>query len=182
MGRIEFFTSPDGMVNILSEHGSERYTQQHTEVTDMVIEMLSTYFTEALDRLKSIYAKSAPNRQYFRYLIANRFIRCNFGELDTQAFDMEDASSFHMEQVKCPLRGECPNEGCICSPRLNRLLSPREEQVIRCLADGMTRAQTADSLCIATNTVNRHIDNIKKRLSLPSTQAAISLLLRLYKK
>lgn len=179
--RIEFFTSPDGHVDILTPYGAERYTPSHTEVTDMVIEMLSKYFTEALERLETLYAKSKPNRRYHRYLIANRFIRCNFGELDTLTFDMEDASSFHLEKVKCPLRGECPDEGCICRPKLNRIFSPREEQVICCLSDGMTRSEAADALGIANNTVNRHIDNIKSRLKLPSTQAAISLFLRLQK-
>jgi DNA-binding NarL/FixJ family response regulator len=49
-------------------------------------------------------------------------------------------------------------------PKESELLSPREKQVLKCLADGMSNKEIADSLFISESTVRIHFKNIKKKL------------------
>lgn len=57
-------------------------------------------------------------------------------------------------------------------------LSPREAQVIACLADGMTWKQTADTLKISIHTVRAYVEKIRFKLNVPNTPAAILILSR----
>lgn len=176
MGGIEFYTVPDGRVCYTADGvQSFVFTPEHVHITELVIETMERYYPEAVIRLRKIYKGSRANRQFYLYRIAHRFIRCNFGEYDTLHHDLTDCKTFNLEQVKCPLRGECPEEGCICNPSFHSPFSPREEEVVKCLAEGYSRGETAERLCISVNTVNRHIDNIKTRLQLRHTYNIISL-------
>jgi DNA-binding NarL/FixJ family response regulator len=46
----------------------------------------------------------------------------------------------------------------------SELLSPREKEVLKCLADGMPNKEIADALFISESTVRVHFKNIKKKL------------------
>jgi DNA-binding NarL/FixJ family response regulator len=50
------------------------------------------------------------------------------------------------------------------NPKESELLTPREKQVLKCLADGMSNKEIADSLLISESTVLIHFKNIKKKL------------------
>jgi DNA-binding CsgD family transcriptional regulator/tetratricopeptide (TPR) repeat protein len=58
-----------------------------------------------------------------------------------------------------------------------RRLSDREEEVARLVAQGLSNAEVADRLFISTRTVTTHLQNIYRRLELPSRAALIRYVL-----
>ncbi len=60
-----------------------------------------------------------------------------------------------------------------------QMLSPREKEVLRLLAQGLGSKQIASRLCISTNTVYRHRQNILAALQVNNTAAAVQIGLRL---
>jgi len=56
------------------------------------------------------------------------------------------------------------------SPRAE--VTPREREVLRLLAEGMTNQQIAERLVVSEHTVHRHVTNILRKLDLPSRTAA----------
>jgi DNA-binding NarL/FixJ family response regulator len=51
-------------------------------------------------------------------------------------------------------------------------ISPREREVLRCLAEGLTNRQIADRLFVSEHTIHRHITSILRKLDLPTRTAA----------
>jgi LuxR family maltose regulon positive regulatory protein len=51
-------------------------------------------------------------------------------------------------------------------------LTPREREVLRLVADGLTNRQIAERLVVSEHTVHRHVTNILRKLRLPSRTAA----------
>lgn len=51
-------------------------------------------------------------------------------------------------------------------------LTPRERDVLRLLAEGLTNRQVAERLVVSEHTVHRHVANILRKLGLPSRTAA----------
>jgi DNA-binding NarL/FixJ family response regulator len=58
-------------------------------------------------------------------------------------------------------------------------LSPRELEVLRCLVDGMTRAEMAQRLFISTNTVRTHVQRVLAHAQVHSTPALVAVARRL---
>jgi LuxR family maltose regulon positive regulatory protein len=56
------------------------------------------------------------------------------------------------------------------SPRAE--VTPREREVLRLLAEGLTNQQIAERLVVSQHTVHRHVTNILRKLELPSRAAA----------
>lgn len=174
---IEFYTCPDGSVSIKKlDAPMFPYTQECREITDEVIILIRDLYPEAYKALSALYSKSERNHRYFEYLMVKRFIRCNFGEYDSLSFDINDVGQFNFEEVKCPLRGECLNEGIICKPKLQSVLSKREKEVAELLARGLPTCQIAEDLNISVFTVRRHIQKIKARMHLRHTHQIISFI------
>ena len=59
--------------------------------------------------------------------------------------------------------------------RLLALLTPRERQVLACLAEGAGRKQVAERLNLTANTVRTHQQNIMAKLGVHSTLEAVAL-------
>lgn len=57
-------------------------------------------------------------------------------------------------------------------------LSPRELEVVRLVAEGLTNRQVADRLVVSDKTVKRHLDNIFGKLGVASRAAATAVALR----
>lgn len=57
-------------------------------------------------------------------------------------------------------------------------LTRREEEVLRCLADGKTLAEMSDSFCISPRTVEKHISNIFKKTATSSRKELIALFIQ----
>ena len=106
--------------------------------------------------------------------MVHRFIRCNFGEYDALSMDVNANGNLRFEDVRCPLRGECPFECVICKPMLDTKLSEREQQVAKLVGKGYTAEEMGRELHISPHTVKRHIANIKTRLNLSHTHQIIA--------
>ena len=59
--------------------------------------------------------------------------------------------------------------------RMLALLTPRERQVLACLAEGAGRNQIAERLNLTANTVRTHLQNIMAKLGVHSTLEAVAL-------
>ncbi len=59
--------------------------------------------------------------------------------------------------------------------RMLALLTPRERQVLGCLADGDSRVQIARRLNLTPNTVRTHLQNVLAKLGVHSTLEAVAL-------
>ncbi len=173
--RIEFYNCPDGSINIKPfEKPMFVYDQSCRSITEEMIVMIRDLYPGAFAALSELYSKSERNKDFFEYKIVHRFIRCNFGEYDALNYDINNVGHFNVEDVKCPLRGECLFEGVICKPQLQTKLTARELEVAKLLAQGFSRQEVADELTISIYTVSRHIANIKARMHFRNIQQIIS--------
>jgi RNA polymerase sigma factor (sigma-70 family) len=57
-------------------------------------------------------------------------------------------------------------------------LTPREREVLRLVADGLTNRQIAERLVVSEHTVHRHVTNLLRKLDLPSRTAAAAYAVR----
>ncbi len=58
-------------------------------------------------------------------------------------------------------------------------LTPRELEVLRLVAEGLTNRQIAERLVVSEHTIHRHVTNLLRKLDLPSRTAAAALAARL---
>lgn len=175
LDRYEFFNSPDGTVYVKPfDKPMFVYDIDCRQITNELISYIRDLYPGAFTALSSLYSKSERNKDYFMFKIVHRFIRCNFGENDTLSYDINQLGAMCIEEVRCPIRGECIHEGVICKPALQSKLSPREEEVGRLLGTGLSDIEVAEELGISICTMHRHIANIKARLHFKNTNQIIS--------
>lgn len=173
---IEFYNSPDGTICVKPD-GKPMYIldESHRPIIQEILASIRELYPDAFKALSELYSRSESNPSFFEYRIASRFIRCNFGEYDALSKDVDSMGTMHLEDVRCPLRGECLMEGRICRPVLQTSLSNREKEVARLYAKGYDRMRIANELNISFYTVIRHLSNIKARLRLKHANQIISL-------
>ena len=162
MNGVEFYTIDNEVWYITSDGKNERLDETKKDVVGMLIERIMECYPEAYKALEKCYSKSALNVPYYRYLIARRFCKCNFGRLDTTEIDC--GTSFHFEKVSCPLRGECQFEGVVCMPKFNNALSKRETEVMRLVYEGCSTSEVAERLYLSPFTVKNHIKSVYAKL------------------
>lgn len=66
--------------------------------------------------------------------------------------------------------GDSPGD----SPRADGALTPRETEVLRLVAEGLSNEQVAERLVVSPHTVHRHMANIRSKLDQPSRAAAVA--------
>lgn len=161
MNKIEFFIAPDGETILGSDESGNVITiDENSEVLQKILSIVKRDHPKAYEALEEIYKNSA----HYKYLMARRFIKCNFSVLDNKV-DMLNGE-FNIEHVSCPMRGECKWERVICLPEFSTVLTDRETEIILCIANGMTDSAIADKLFISIFTVDNHRKNIYKKLDL----------------
>jgi DNA-binding NarL/FixJ family response regulator len=69
-------------------------------------------------------------------------------------------------------RAEAVLAACVRSGPTAPSVTPRERDVLRLLAEGLTNRQIAGRLVVSEHTVHRHVTNILRKLGLPSRAAA----------
>jgi len=70
-------------------------------------------------------------------------------------------------------------EACLApSATVLPAVTPRERDVLRLLAEGLTNRQIAERLVISEHTVHRHVTNVLRKLDLPSRAAAAAYAVR----
>lgn len=150
---------------IVDETGTRELTENETEIISDLLHTVEDFYPEAYRALREAYAASSMRPSYYNYLMARRFVKCNFGRFDNEV-DMTDSTSFKFEFVDCPLRGECKHDQLICNPKFNSELSQRELDVMQCFYDGQNESQISDKLFISINTVQAHKKNVFKKLKI----------------
>ena len=165
MESVEFYII-NGLTCIRRNGESKPLTPSDREEVTFMLDNMQRYFPDAVKRLKEWAADSFRNKHYFEYRIVDRFIRCNFGEADFLYSDIEDGM-FHFEEVKCPLRGICKDEGVICKPHANLGLPAEEQRVVNLYAKGYLPGEIAKHLGKAEKTCKEQIRRACKRLKLP---------------
>ncbi len=63
-------------------------------------------------------------------------------------------------------------------PRAQGALSPRELEVLRLVAEGLSDSEIAQRLVVSPHTVHRHVANVRRKLRLPSRAAAVAYALK----
>ena len=109
MEAVEFYII-NGQTCLRRNGVGKALTPSDREEVTFMLDNMQRYFPEAVKRLREWASGSVANKYYFEYRIVDRFIRCNFGDADFLYSDIED-DMFHFEEVKCPLRGICKDEG-----------------------------------------------------------------------
>lgn len=164
---VEFYNSPDGDVFMKRPNLPVIvFSNDDRKIIECMLVLINDRYPEAFARLSLIYSKYERNRLNYEFKMVHRFCRCNFGEYDQNQMDIDSTGRFNFEEVRCPLRGECPHECVICKPKLNTKLTERELEVMQYIAEGLQSQQIADELNISVCTINRHRENIKAKLSL----------------
>lgn len=183
LSSIEFYSTPDGEVMVKElNQGVRKLEETDRELVQALFIAIRDRYPIAFKRLSELYSQSEKNHLHFEFRIIHRFARCNFGEYDQQSYDIDRNGSFQFEEVRCPLRGECKDEGIICKPQIDSKLSPRELEVLALIAAGLQAAEIAEELSISTATVNRHRENIKAKLSLKTVAQMVNYYLTNIKK
>lgn len=168
MKNYEFYTTPEGDVMIREDNNLRELVETDREFISEFLQVLKEFYTEAFNALCSEYVSSKINRNYYEFLIVRRFVKCNFGEYDNQ-LDVAENGQFHFEFVGCPLRGECKYDRCICKPKFNTSLSPRETEVMKMIYQKYSIEEIAERLFISIETVKNHKKNALRRLNLKTT-------------
>lgn len=164
--KTEFYNAPDGQVYVKPAHGGVYVLDEsRKEIIQEMLLGIQEFWPEAFKRLSELYSASSLNKTYFEYRMVRRFCRCNFGLYDTMSWDVDEYGEWHFEQVSCPMRGECADEGVICNPKMRTILSEREMEVARLLAY-MSPEEITIELKLSIRTVYNHIQAIKIRLKL----------------
>ena len=156
MKEKEFYTCDD-RIYCLSAGNSVEVTENDTELIDEILSRIEIFYPQAYKTLQETYSKSSLNIAYYRFLMARRFLKCNFGDLDTTNYDIDSEGIFHFEKVSCPMRGECKCEGIICMPKFSCKLSEAEMRVMRIYYDYKDIDKIADMLYLSCHTVKNHI-------------------------
>lgn len=173
---IEFYNTPEGDVMIKELNKAARPFQENDrELISEMLVLIRDRYPEAHKELMQLYSTSTMNRWHYEYKVVHRFIRCNFGEYDQYNLDIDNNGRFTFEEVRCPLRGECPLETVVCKPQLNTKLTEREMDVFRLIAESNMQTEgIAQELNISPCTVNRHRENIKVKIGVNTIAEMVS--------
>ncbi|MCH3994314.1 MAG: LuxR C-terminal-related transcriptional regulator [Prevotella sp.] len=174
MGSIEFRNDQRGNVFYQEEHQPEKhFTKFNKEIIDFILERINQRFPSCYARLISLYRNTPPTER--KFFMAIRFIKCNLGSEDFLSFDIED-QEFNFEEVKCPLRGLCRDEGIICKPRGLVSLPPEEKKTAKLYLKGYTFREIAQRLNKSPATVKVQLCRIKDKLGVKNCREIIKYL------
>ena len=165
MNNLEFYIFENELW-YLSDDGASKMVTEDSPLVSYLIDIIESRYPTAYKALCKEYARSSLNPSYYRFLIARRFCKCNFGELDATKKDINRFGELEFEKVKCPLRGECKLEGICCGPTFNSSLSPAENRVGELLFKGMTTEEISEALYLSQNTIKNHYKSIYAKLGI----------------
>ena len=165
IGNMEFYLLGNEIWYIGDDGSNKRVDEDNAELIAYILNKVSEFYPEAYNALSECYKKSSANVTYYQYLMVRRFIKCNFGALETTKHDV-DNGSFNFEKTMCPMRGECKYEGIICFPKFNSKLSQAELRVMRLVYEGKWVDDIAEELFLSPNTIKNHIKSVYVKLGI----------------
>ena len=160
---LEFYNYESEVWYRCSDGSCDRLTEDKSEIISMLIQSVENFYPEAYAALAKEYERCKPNLMHFRYRMAVRFCKCNFGSIDDIP-DIDGFGGFNFEHVPCPMRGECRYERIICCPKFNHRISEAEMRVLRLWYDGLRKEDIAERLYLSIHTVCNHIRNAYARI------------------
>ena len=162
-GKLEFYLYESELWCKDDEGNNVLVDQSQTDLLDSMLSKIRECYPDAFHALQKEYEASAPNKIFMKYRMVKRFIKCNFGQLDSTFNDI-DGEKVNFERVDCPLRQECRWDGVICSPMFKTTLSAQEMKIGKLFYDGLSKSEIAGLLYLSPETVNNHIRNIYYKL------------------
>ena len=162
MANLEFYLY-EGELWCKDDQGNNTLVNQNSSLIEGLLATIKERYPDAYNALAEEYKMSAPNKRYYHYKMVMRFVKCNFGQLDSTYLDIEN-DKMNFERVDCPLRLECKWDGIICSPLVKTSLSAAEMRVGRLWYEGLSKEEIAGMLYLSYETVNNHIRNIYSKL------------------
>ena len=165
MAKIEFYLYENELWYKDDDGHNELLDQTKTELIGFLLAKIRECYPDAYKALKEEYKDSSPNHIYYRYMMVKRFLKCNFGQLDSTSFDIEN-EKFNFERMDCPMRHECRWDGVICSPLFKTSLSAQEMRIGKLWYDGLSKDEIAGMMYLSPETVNSHIRNIYYKLGI----------------
>jgi DNA-binding CsgD family transcriptional regulator len=95
-----------------------------------------------------------------------QYARCRFGSYDGNPDIDANGQMNHTEYWDCGFRGQCPHEGRLCASMKvkNGILTPREIDITRLIAEDYLTKEIADELNISETTVPVHLQNISRKI------------------
>ena len=179
MKKIEFYNDPDGHVYYTLENGDKkRLTRFDDNIIDNLLNMIMKTFPDTFSALLKTYPRKHSTKSaelQHKFIMAERFIRCNFGENDLLTLDF-DNGIYHYEMVRCPLRGgHCQFENVICNPKSKQdvKLSCLEKNVASMYSEGVTFSEIAEYMDKSPNTIKTVLHRIRKKLKLKNSRSII---------
>lgn len=163
--RIEFYIYNDELWYISADGCNRKLSEKDTDVISELLTMIEEMYPSAYAALQQEYASSSLNVPYYQFLVARRFCKCNFGKLDSTKMDLV-GKLLALENVSCPLRGECRHEGVICCPKFNTKLSEAELRVMRLVYEGLDNEEIACRLFLSPHTVKNHVKSVYAKLGI----------------
>lgn len=172
---VEFRTSSRGEVFYEDEKGTvKRLTKFSTDIVEKVVSIIKERYPASYARLATLYETADPTER--KYLMAERFISCNFGADDNLTRDIED-DILNFEEVKCPLRGRfCPSEGIICKPKGIYKLGKEEKETADLYVKGFNFKEIAQRLGKSPSTIKVQLFRIKNKLGVKNCREIIKKL------
>jgi len=158
--RIEFFLDDDGSTLMVRSDDTLSIWKEKHPLTNTIWNAIKVNYPTAFDAMLELYSRAYN----YKYLMVRRFLKCNLGKND-HIIDF-DGTSFNLELISCPLRGECKHEGIICKPKFNSRLTRSEEAILRLIAQHKTDKEIADELFNSPLTIETHRKHILKKLGL----------------
>lgn len=174
MEAIEFYRI-DKQIRYTMNGEEHVLTQSDREIVEFMLQQLRTFYPDALERLSQLCNESAANKYWYDFRRVEWFIRCNFSELDRVSFDIQNGM-LQLEDVKCPLRGICHDEGKICRPKLRMPVGEEEARAAMMYASGMSDGEIASRLKKSVKTIKNQLQSVRKRLHLTSLRELIKVL------
>jgi len=167
MKPIEFFNYEKEAMYRMGDQ-VEKLTESSTEAINFILGLFEELYPKAYKASCKEYDRFKFHQRTFRFRMARRLIRCNFGNVDEREYDVTSTGTLQMENVPCPLRGDCPLEGIICNPEFNSKISPAELPVLKLLYEGLKPEDIAQKLIKSPHTINNHIRNAYTRMGVHS--------------
>ncbi len=168
----EFYICDDKLF-CMTDGMTEEVTEKSKDLIEDILVRIENFYPEAYKALSENYCKSQLNQSYLDFLRVRRFLKCNFGDLDTSDHDDKNGI-FNFEKIHCPLRGECKYDGIICMPTFNSKLSKAEIRVMKLFYENESIDRIADNLYLSGHTVKNHIKAAYAKLGVHTQAEFIS--------
>jgi DNA-binding NarL/FixJ family response regulator len=175
------------LTHIATALGTEPLRASYTYCAGVIAAAQGDHLTARplLEDATDLYAQGGARYEAARARLALAQTLAALGRHSTAAQEAESAAaSFHelgaefalgrAQAFLVALQGHSSEEDTVASSAVRPLggLTPRETEVLRLVAQGMTNAEIASRLCLSSHTVHRHVANILTKLDAPSRAAA----------